>query len=109
MKADPDYINGLKLMALCVDEDKRNQGIGSALLQTVCERVCLWLSTLTVDADPEQAQELECDVFLHVDKETSLPFYEKRGFEILHHTMLPDQHEDKNIPWWVLRRKFTKG
>lgn len=95
-------------MALCVEEDKRNQGIGSALIKTVCGRVCLSLCTSIAEADSEQAQELECDVFLHVDKEATLPFYEKRGFEILHHTMLPDKHEDENIPWWILRRKFAK-
>ena len=41
LAADPDYKKGMNLMVLVVDDKHREKGIASALLEAVCNKVCL--------------------------------------------------------------------
>jgi ribosomal protein S18 acetylase RimI-like enzyme len=67
---------------VAVEPSRQGQGIGSALLKSVCNRM-----------DQQAAM-----LYLETDKEENVRFYQKHGFEVVGHSLAIDQKS------WYMRR-----
>ena len=77
------------LWAIAVDPDKQSQGVGSVLIQPGLQAA--------------DAQQLPCYVETHAEQ--NLPFYQKRGFELVRTVQVPGF----DLRFWCFVRELRSG
>jgi ribosomal protein S18 acetylase RimI-like enzyme len=73
------------LQNIAVEPDEQGKGYGSLLIRAMTEKI---------------DQEDRLPIFLETNKEKNLSFYQKHGFEILEHTIIPKT----DVPLWCMLR-----
>jgi ribosomal protein S18 acetylase RimI-like enzyme len=73
------------LQNIAVEPEEQGKGYGSLLIRAMTEKI---------------DREDRVPIFLETNKEKNLPFYQKHGFEILEHTIIPKT----DVPLWCMLR-----